>query len=66
MIDIRRLRQDPEAVRSALRRRLDPSLDATLTEEMLNQDGTIAAAIQHSLTIETAAPVIVTGSGVAQ
>ena len=32
MIDIRRLRQDPEAVRSALRRRLDPSLDATLTE----------------------------------
>lgn len=43
-----------------------PGLDATLTEEMLNQDGTIAAAIQHSLTIETAAPVIVTGSGVAQ
>ena len=32
MIDIKRLRQDPEAVRSALRRRLDPSIDATLLE----------------------------------
>jgi seryl-tRNA synthetase len=32
VIDIKRLRQDPEAVRSALRRRLDPSIDATLTE----------------------------------
>ncbi|HKP30102.1 MAG TPA: serine--tRNA ligase [Gemmatimonadales bacterium] len=32
MIDIKRLRQDPEAVRSALRRRLDPTIDATLTE----------------------------------
>ena len=32
MIDIRRLRQDPEAVRSALRRRLDPAIDTTLTE----------------------------------
>jgi seryl-tRNA synthetase len=32
VIDIKRLRQDPEAVRSALRRRLDPSIDATLSE----------------------------------
>jgi seryl-tRNA synthetase len=32
VIHIKRLRQDPEAVRSALRRRLDPSIDATLTE----------------------------------
>ena len=32
MIDIKRLRQDPEAVRSALRRRLDPTIDATLSE----------------------------------
>lgn len=43
-----------------------PGLDATLTEQIVNQDGTIAAAIQHSLTIETAAPAFVTGSGVAQ
>ena len=32
MIDIKRLRQDPEAVRSALRRRLDPSVDAMASE----------------------------------
>ena len=32
MIDIKRLRQDPEAVRSALRRRLDPSVDGLLTQ----------------------------------
>jgi seryl-tRNA synthetase len=32
VIDIKRLRQDPEAVRSALRRRLDPSVDAMASE----------------------------------
>jgi seryl-tRNA synthetase len=32
VIDIKRLRQDPEAVRTALRRRLDPSLDEILTQ----------------------------------
>lgn len=32
MIDIKRLRHDPEAVRSALRRRLDPSVDAAAAE----------------------------------
>ncbi|HEX9893267.1 MAG TPA: serine--tRNA ligase [Gemmatimonadales bacterium] len=30
MIDIKRLRQDPEAVRAALRRRLDPALEAMI------------------------------------
>jgi seryl-tRNA synthetase len=32
VIDIKRLRHDPEAVRSALRRRLDPSVDAAALE----------------------------------
>ena len=37
MIDIKRLRQDPEAVRAALRRRLDPSVDGML-DAMLDLD----------------------------
>ena len=37
MIDIKRLRQDPEAVRAALRRRLDPTLDA-MVDAMLELD----------------------------
>lgn len=32
MIDVKRLRQDPEAVRSALRRRLDSTVDTMVTE----------------------------------
>jgi seryl-tRNA synthetase len=32
VIDIKRLRHDPEAVRSALRRRLDPTLDSMVSE----------------------------------
>jgi seryl-tRNA synthetase len=37
MIDIKRLRLDPEAVRAALRRRLDPALDAMI-DRMLDLD----------------------------
>ncbi|HET9512625.1 MAG TPA: serine--tRNA ligase [Gemmatimonadales bacterium] len=37
MIDIKRLRQDPEAVRAALRRRLDPGVDAMI-DRMLELD----------------------------
>ncbi|HXE57003.1 MAG TPA: serine--tRNA ligase [Gemmatimonadales bacterium] len=34
MIDIKRLRQDPEGVRAALARRLDPGIDAALEEAL--------------------------------
>ena len=37
MIDIKRLRQDPDTVRAALRRRLDPAVDATI-DRMLDLD----------------------------
>ncbi len=37
MIDIKRLRQDPDTVRAALRRRLDPAVDATV-DRMLDLD----------------------------
>jgi seryl-tRNA synthetase len=37
VIDIKRLRQDPEAVRAALRRRLDPAVDAMI-DRMLDLD----------------------------
>ncbi|HSR16304.1 MAG TPA: serine--tRNA ligase, partial [Gemmatimonadales bacterium] len=37
MIDIKRLRQDPEAVRGALRRRLDPSVDG-IVDTLLDLD----------------------------
>ena len=37
MIDIKRLRQDPDSVRAALRRRLDPTVDATV-DRMLDLD----------------------------
>ena len=53
MIDIKRLRQDPEVVRAALRRRLDPELDAML-DGMLELDRRRREALVQVETLKAA------------
>ena len=53
MIDIKRLRQDPEAVRAALRRRLDPALDS-MVDGMLDLDRRRREALVQVETLKAA------------
>jgi seryl-tRNA synthetase len=53
MIDIKRLRQDPEVVRAALRRRLDPALDS-MVDRMLELDRRRREALVQVETLKAA------------